>query len=82
MIVCCVLDRKAGFDGLQVFTNEDIAKRNFAYAINQAGIPNYAPSDFEFYKIGEFDPKTGTIKGLQVPELLMNGLDCVGDYNA
>lgn len=77
MIITCILDRKAGFDGVQVFTNEDIAKRNFRYAINQSGIPNYAPSDFEFYKIGEWDPKTGVITPLQVPELLLSGLDCV-----
>lgn len=78
MIVCAVLDRKAGFDGVQVFTNEDVAKRNFRYAINQSGIPNYAPSDFEFYKIGEFDPKTGQIEAC-LPQILMTGLDCVGE---
>ena len=77
MIVTAILDRKAGFDGVQIFANEDIAKRNFRYAINQAGIPNYAPADFEFYKIGEFDPKTGRISPLDVNELLLSGLDCI-----
>lgn len=78
MIICCMLDRKAGFDGLSTFVNEDVAKRAFKYSINQAGIPNYAPSDFEFYKVGEFDEKTGQVKG-QLPELLISGIDCVGE---
>lgn len=80
MIICCMLDRKAGFDSdsIKAFINEDTSKRAFKYAVNQAGIMNYAPSDFEFYKIGEFDTKTAQIKSC-LPELLLSGIDCVGE---
>lgn len=79
MIVTCVLDRKAGFDGLSIAVNEAVAIRNFKYAICQNGVPNFAPADFELYKIGEWNQKTGVISAIQVPELLINGLDCLGE---
>lgn len=78
MIITCVLDRKAGFDGVGVAVNEEIAKRNFKYAINNNGVTAFSPADFELYKIGDWSEKTGVITALQVPEMLLSGLDCIG----
>lgn len=78
VVLTAMFDRKAGYTAIQAYANEAIAKRAFGYAINDAGIPNYAPADFELYKIGEFDDKTGLIVPCSMPELLMSGLDCIG----
>lgn len=78
VILTAMFDRKSGYTAIQPYENEAIAKRAFGYAINDAGIPNYAPADFELYKVGEFDTKTGVIIPAAMPELLMSGLDCIG----
>lgn len=78
MIIIAMLDRKSGFDSLGTVINEEIAKRSFGYAINNEGIPSYAPADFELYKLGEFEPKNGKITVLEVPELLATGQEMIG----
>lgn len=78
MIVVSMLDRKAGFDTIQLAINEGTASRAFAYAINNGGLPEYAPADFELYKIGEFDQKTGKLTAIFPPELICNGQDVIG----
>lgn len=78
MIVVSMLDRKVGFGSVGTCANEAIAKRDFGYAINNGGIPSYAPADFELYKLGDFDEKSGLITTLQIPELLATGQEMIG----
>lgn len=77
-IIVSMLDRKSDFGECGCVDNEELAKRQFGYALSQNGIPNYAPADFELYKIGEFDTKNGQITSLDKPELLCTGLDMIG----
>lgn len=78
MIIVSMLDRKVGFGSVGTCANEQIAKRDFGYAINNGGIPSYAPADFELYKLGEFDDKSGKISTLEVPELIATGQEMIG----
>lgn len=77
-ILIAMLDRKTQFCDLQAVDFEEAAKRSFAYAVNQDGIPNFAPADFELYKVGEFDTSNGRINPLDKIELIATGLDVFG----
>ena len=75
--VVAMLDRKAGFSAVNLVDNVEIAKRDFGYAINNQGIPAYAPADFELYKIGEFDPKTGKLTATEPIEMICSGMELI-----
>lgn len=74
-VVVSMLDRKVGFGAVNVVINDEVAKRQFGFALNQSGIPNYAPADFELYKIGYFDDKTGLIEPCNPIELICTGME-------
>lgn len=52
--------------------NELTAVRRFSYEINNSGMMHFAPSDFDLYKIGEFDSKKGELVGC-LPEFVVSG---------
>lgn len=71
-----IRDQKVGFLAPTVEQNDESAKRNFSMMINSGnGLPGYAPGDFDFYKVGEFDSEKGVIKRIYPIELVFNGLD-------
>lgn len=72
--VYSIRDKYTGFMSPGVDMNDDSAKRNFAYAINNnPGVMNFAPSDYDFYRIATFDSKTGDIHPVQPIEFICNG---------
>lgn len=76
-----VRDTKSEFMTPTYDYNDDSAIRNFSYAINNAtGIMGYAPSDFDLYKIGIYDAKTGRIdlSEFPVPEFIVSGASVFG----
>lgn len=57
-----VKDDLTGFQQPTFEINEQVAMRNFAYAINEVkGILSANPNDFSLFKVGEFDTDTGVI---------------------
>ena len=58
--------------------SDQSAIRNFAYAINDKGVMNYSPKDFDLYKVGEYDSETGVITGC-LPELICQGINVIGE---
>lgn len=72
-----IRDVKVGFDTQFLpQISDDAAQRAFAMAINNPGtMLNFQPSDFELYKIGEFDTETGRIESVPVPEFICGGVD-------
>lgn len=71
-------DKKVGFMMPQCDQSDQSAMRGFAFAINQSeGIMNFAPGDFDLYKIGEFDTEKGTVIGC-TPELICSGDNVYG----
>lgn len=72
-------DIKTGFMPPQCDQSDQTAIRGFSYAINSKdGLMNYAPSDFELYRIGSFDTETGKITE-EIPTLIVTGVNVYGE---
>lgn len=72
--VYAVRDNKVGFLDPVFEVNDDVAIRNFSYAINNAtGMMAFAPSDFDFYRIGSFDTETSVLTDLTPPVMVVSG---------
>lgn len=71
-------DSKVGFMPPQCDQSDASAIRGFAYAINgNNGMMNYAPKDFDLFKVGEFDTDTGSIIAC-VPVQIASGASVYG----
>lgn len=78
--VYAIRDVHTGFMSPTVDRNDESAKRNFSMMVNNnPGVIGFRPGDFDLYLIGEFDVDAGTVTGLTVPVLVINGAACVGD---
>lgn len=73
-----IKDHKVGFMSPTVDQNDSSAIRNFSYAINNGGIMNFSPNDFDLYKIGYFDDQKGNIEEI-LPELVVSGSSVYGE---
>lgn len=75
--VFSIRDTKVGFDTqFIVQINDEAAIRAFEMIINNPGtMVNFRPSDFEFYKIGQFETDNGRFYPLEVPEFMIGGVD-------
>lgn len=72
--VFSIRDKYTTFMSPNIDQSVEAAKRGFAYAINnQPGIMQFAPSDYDLYKIGEFDSVAGKIIPLDAIEFICNG---------
>lgn len=65
-------------DVLMLCPTKGLAMRAFIDAVNQPNsrLAKYV-DDFHLYEIGTFDPASGTIKGHQLPELVMTARGAV-----
>lgn len=75
--VYTIRDVKVGFDTqFMVQINDDAAIRAFNMAINNPGtMLAFVPSDFELYKIGEFNTDIGHFEPCPVPQFMIGGAD-------
>lgn len=77
--VCAIRDSKIGFYPPTVEQSVPAAKRNFAMMINQSdGLTGYAPGDFDFYHVADFDTEKGEMSPVHPIIQLCTGL---GVYN-
>ena len=74
-----IRDKKVGFGFPHVDQSDTSAIRGFAYAVNQEGLMNYSPDDFELYRIGVFDTDKGTVVSVDIPELIVSASSVIGD---
>lgn len=73
-------DKYTGFTNPVVSMNDDSAKRDFAYAVNNnPGVMNFSPVDYDLYRIGTFDSQNGDIKPEKVCKFIANGREVVKD---
>lgn len=61
------------FRSLTVDYNEEAAKRNFAYAVNNSPELLFKSKDLELYTVGEFSDDSGVILPLSPPVLICRG---------
>lgn len=62
------------FQSCSLDTNDFVAKRNFAYAVNNSQELLFKAKDLELYRVGNFD----TTKGVLTPQIPAE-LVCRGD---
>lgn len=73
--VFAIRDAVSGnFGQLMVESNEQTARRNFAYGCRD-GLMDYARDDFSLYRIGDFDVCSGEFTPLDIPELVCKASD-------
>lgn len=73
-------DNKSSFGQIWYDRSVDAAKRGFAMMVNQPdGIMGFAPSDFDLFKIAEFDSVTGQLDPIWPIEFIVNGRDLLGE---
>lgn len=71
-------DNKFAFGPIWMDQNDEVAQRGFAFMINnREGIFNFAPADFDLFKIGTFDSETGQIESVWPIQFICNGLNVV-----
>lgn len=71
-----IRDKYRSFMQPMMDTSKEAAKRGFGVAINNGPQElGYAPSDFDLYKVGEFDSDSGEIKAVTPIEFICNGME-------
>lgn len=76
--VYSVRDVNVGFMNPMCDVNDNSAKRNFAYAINNTDLMSFSPADYDLFRVGSFDSDTGVFDVLPIPELLVHGASVYG----
>lgn len=76
--VYCIRDVQVGFNNPMTDINDNTAKRNFTYAINNNSEMNFSAKDYDLYRVGEFDTSKGRLIPLEVPELIVTGQSVLG----
>lgn len=78
--VYSVRDVQVGFNQPMTDINDNVAKRNFTFAINNPdnGVMNFQPKDYDLYRVGYFDTESGVMESETVPVLIVNGLSVFG----
>lgn len=78
--VYSIRDQKVGFQPqLIVEQSDQSAIRGFSYAINgNEGLMNYSPSDFDLFRVGEFDTETGEFVAV-TPVNVCSGISVYGE---
>lgn len=66
-------DAKTGFLQPTFEISDAVAKRNLAHAVeSEVGLLYTHGSDFDLYRIGEFDSDSGRLIPLEIPEFLIS----------
>ncbi len=75
-----IRDHLTGYMQPVIETSDPAALRNFAMAINRfprekgASLMSWRPSDYDFFRLGDFDTETGMISAYPSPKLIASGL--------
>ncbi len=78
--VFSIRDNKVGFQPqLLVEQNDASAVRGFSYAVNNEGLMNYSPSDFELFKLGFIDTESGIFDPINPPVCVVTGSSVFGE---
>lgn len=73
--VCAIRDAKVGFYPPTVEQSVPAAVRNFAMMINNGDqLVGYAPGDFDFYHVADFDSEKGEVVAVYPIEQIATGL--------
>lgn len=62
-----------GYGTISVDSNDDVATRNFAFAVS-SGILSFAASDYSLFRIGTYNIASGHVEACE-PVFITNGID-------
>lgn len=79
MLIFAVRDRCLGYGALMLEQNEEVAKRNFAYACSSGQMKAQA-ADFDLYCLGTYDISSGAINRELSPRFIISGTDASALY--
>lgn len=83
MYLYSVKDHKFIFAEPFISPDDSTAKRFFSMRVNnpQSGfnVMNYAPADFDLFRVGKFDTESGKIDECWPIEFICNGASVVGE---
>ena len=71
--VYAIKDTLNGFGTISVDSNDEVAKRNFAYACS-SGLLSFAVSDYYLYRIGTYNIASGHLEPCD-PVFVVSGID-------
>ena len=73
--IYCIRDQKAAvFYEPRLFQREEVALRDFNQMVHNTGsVIAFSPSDFDLFRVGEFDTDTGIVSGDNVIQFIVNG---------
>ena len=75
-----IKDKFTCFMNPAIGVNDDSAKRDFSFAINNnPGVMNFSPADYDLYRIGEFNKETGVLIQNKIPQFICNGLEVMNE---
>lgn len=78
--VYSIRDHLVGFQTPVIEANDALALRNFQMAVDsfprQRGqtLMSWRPSDFDFFKIADFDSESGLLSPIVPPQLIVSGI--------
>ena len=72
-----IRDVHNGFGHPFIDSNDESAKRNFAYSVNSGNVMGFSPMDYDLYFLAEFDSEKGTFV-FDLPELVIHATDVFG----
>lgn len=77
--VYSIRDHLVGFQTPVIEQNDALALRNFQMAVDQfprqqgQSLMSWRPSDFDFFKIADFDSESGLLSPIVPPQLIASG---------
>lgn len=77
MKIYAIRDFLTGFLSPMIEQNDQVAIRNWIYAVNNAEQSQFFihPQDYCLYRIGEYNTETGVITAYAEPEPVMSAID-------
>lgn len=76
-----IKDKFSGFMSPMMYVNDEVCKREFAFAMSRPGVMNFSAADFDLYRIGEIDNHSGRIKQDGPFEFICNGAEVIVNEN-
>lgn len=72
--IYCMKDELRGFMSPFIDANDEVAMRNFDFAMKSNDIMAFRPQDFSLYRLGFMDEESGILEPLSSPKFIMNAI--------
>lgn len=78
MMLYSIKDNKGNFSAIITFNNDEVAKRNLVFLLDQDALYKRYPEDFSLFRTGSFDFESGIITAENTPVYICSLADVVG----